>query len=170
MKLRDIIISVASASLLLVSLQTMDFNIPATGKRISTKLKAPPKSSYDPDRKNRIYSSQKEEFEEVAKRLTFLGYDKKTSSAKESFFVENGSETPLSSIELEITYFTTAGKQIHKRTVELKEAFTPGDSKKVDIPSWDTQKSFHYLKSTPSKNGSTPYSVRFRVLSFKKSD
>lgn len=138
------------------------------GKRVSTRLTAPSRTLHDSESKLRTYPSHKTDFDEVAELLTFIGYDKKASSAKETFFVDNASDYPLSSIELEISYFSVSDRQIHRRTVELKNHFPSKESRKVDIPSWDTQKSFHYINSVPSSKGSTPYKVRFKVLSFQK--
>lgn len=141
---------------------------PAAARKVSTKLKAPSRQAKAEEENSRIYPSNKEEFEEVANSLAFTAYDKKASSAKETFFVSNQSECPLSSIELEITYLSSSGRQIHKRKVELREPFPAKEMKKVDISSWDTQKSFHYVNSAPSAKGSTPYTVRFRLVSFGK--
>lgn len=137
-------------------------------KKVSTRV-TPPKG-YSPNPKNlRTYPYNKSEFETVTEKLAFLAYDKKAGAGSETFFVDNGSKVTLNAIELEISYFTTSDKLIHKRTVELSQNFPANETRKVDIKSWDTQRSFHYINSVPSTKGSTPYTVKFRVLSFVKS-
>ena len=138
-------------------------------KKVTTRVNPPATEKVSAKAKQKTYPRQKEEFTDVSRSLVFLGYDKKTNSSKETFFVENRSEVSLKEIELEISYFNAAGKLIHKRKVEIEQEFPAGETRSADIPSWDTQKSFHYAKSTASKNGSTPYTVRFKVLSFIKS-
>lgn len=136
------------------------------GRKVTTKVKAPKEETQKTEKKrNKVYPGR-EEFDSIARGLTFMAYDKKGSAGKETFFVDNKSGAALTAIELEITYLNSSGKQIHRRTVEIKQYFPAGEMRKVDIPSWDTQKSFHYVNSEPSKKGSTPYTVRFRVLSF----
>lgn len=137
------------------------------GKKVTTRLTAP-KEKPAVKEKHKITSKSGEEFEEVASKLVFLGYDKKTSSAMESFFVENNSTESIKNLEIEISYFSLEGKQLHKRIVTIDRSFPHGETRQVDIKSWDRQKSFHYEHSTASKNGSTPYRVRFKVMSFEK--
>ena len=135
-------------------------------KKVTTKLAAPTGTLKEKADSKKVTKANKSELQETARNLKFIAYDKKTNSAKETFFIDNGSETSLSALELEISYFNQSGKQIHKRKVEINQLLPSKETRKVDITSWDTQKSFHYVNSVPSKKGSTPYTVRFRVLSF----
>lgn len=135
-------------------------------KKVTTKLRVPKQELNEPKEKQCIYPKNEKEFRKVVDHLTFMGYDKKTSASKETFFVDNGSDENISSIEIEISYFNKEGKLIHKRTVDLEQEFPSKETRKVDIQSWDSQKSFHYINSVSSPKGSTPYTVKFRVLSF----
>lgn len=137
----------------------------ADAKKISTKISAP-KDSSSYSYKFRTYPHQKTEYEKVNDCLTFMAYDKKAGASQETFFVDNGSEISLAGIELEISYYTTQGKLIHKRAVEISQEFPAKETRKVDIATWDKQKSYYYINSVPSTKGSTPYTVSFRVLSF----
>lgn len=141
---------------------------PLHAKRITTKITAP-KSETQTSARLRTYPHHETEFERVSQKLTFMAYDKKAGSDKETFFVDNGSNVSLSEIEVEISYYNTSGKLIHKRTVDISQDFPARETRKVDISSWDRQKSFHYINSVPSTKGSIPYTVRFRVLSFIES-
>lgn len=145
--------------------------LPTTGttlaRKISTRIKAPA-GNPEMDSRLKTYPHHESEFEKVSGKLTFMAYDKKASSDKETFFVDNGSPTSLTSLEIEISYFNSSGKLIHRRTVELSDIFPAKETRKVDIPSWDKQKSFHYVNSVPSTKGSSAYSVRFKVLSFQE--
>lgn len=135
-------------------------------RRVKTRLAAPKTNKKELRQKLKTNAGHGEEFDRIKEHLNFMAYDKKASADKETFFVDNGSTTNLKAIEIEITYYNEAGKQIHRRTVEIEESFPANETRKVDIASWDRQKSFHYINSVPSKQGSTPYTVRFRVVSF----
>lgn len=137
-------------------------------RKVTTRLKAPTTTKEQRRESRKVTTRDTEEFDSVRNNLTFMGYDKKTSAAKETFFVDNSSDTSLSALELEISYYNSTGKLIHKRKVEIKENLPAKETRKVDIPSWDTQKSYHYEKSVPSTKGSTPYTVKFKVVSFIK--
>lgn len=137
-------------------------------KKITTRLKAPIETESVFANRCKTYPHHASEFEKVSDHLAFMAYDKKASASKETFFVDNGSDFDLKSLDLEISYYNESGKLIHKRTVEIEEEFPHKETRKVDISSWDTQKSYHYINSVPSTKGSTPYTVKFRVLSFTK--
>ncbi len=94
--------------------------------------------------------------------VVFSGYDKKNNSTKESFFVVNKSDRVLTGITLRIIYLTTDSVQLHSRLENINCDVAPGERCKIDIRSWDTQKSFHYyLSDAPHKKRSTPYIVYF---------
>ncbi len=94
--------------------------------------------------------------------VAFSGYDKKNGADKESFFVVNKSDRTLTGLTLFITYLTVDSVQLHKRRVSVDCEVPPGGRYKVDIRSWDTQKSFHYyLSDAPRRKRSTPYIVYF---------
>lgn len=134
-------------------------------KKTTIRLKAPKEKVNTVKQNHRKTAKDKEEFTEIARLLTFTGYDKKTGASNETFFINNGSDKTLKSIELEITYQGTNGKQLHKRKVEIDQTVPAGETRKIDIQSWDKQKHFHYAKSDAGKNGSAPYTVRFKILS-----
>lgn len=142
----------------------------AYSKKVTSKYKAPKATVSHAEKRGKVYPSDGERFTEVAGQLTFLGYDKKTTSAKESFLIDNKSDMDIEALELEITYLTPSGKQINKRTVNIKQLVPAGETRSVDIKSWDTQHSYHYVNSTASKSGSTPFTVRFKILSFTTTD
>lgn len=143
---------------------------PSEAKKVSTRFTAPTLEKNEAGYKLKTYPHHETEFERVSEHLTFMAYDKKAGSDKETFFVDNGSRTGLTSLEVEISYFNSEGKLIHKREVEINQLFPPKETRKVDISSWDRQKSYHYINSVPSTKGSTPYTVRFKVLSFIESE
>ena len=137
-----------------------------SAKKVTTRIMAPVLDKTEQTFRLKTYPHHMSEFEKVSEYLTFMAYDKKANASKETFFVDNGSEIPLSAIEVEISYYNSKGKLIHKRTVEISQEFPAKETRRVDIDSWDKQKSFHYINSVPSTKGSTPYTVRFKVLSF----
>lgn len=137
-------------------------------KKVTTKLKPPAATKTNKKKESKTYTYLEEPDNRVSRKITFMGYDKKTGSTKETFFLDNGSDIPLKAIEIEISYFSTSGKLIHKRKVELNQEFPALETRKVDITSWDTQRSYHYINSVPPGKGSTPYTVKFKIISYQK--
>lgn len=139
--------------------------VPGQAKKVSTKLNAPTTSLQTKNDRHKIRGAEHIAQDKIAGKLTFMAYDKKTGSSKETFFIDNGSDTSLSGLELEISYYNSSGKMIHKRKVDISQYLPAKETRKVDISSWDTQKSYHYINSVPSAKGSTVYTVRFKVIS-----
>lgn len=99
-------------------------------------------------------------------QIAFSGYDKTRTSRTESFFITNNTDRTMTGITMYVEYLTTDGRQLHKRFVRLVCDIPPGETRKADLESWDSQKSFYYEKSDAPKRGGTPYSVIFDPVAF----
>ena len=99
-------------------------------------------------------------------QIHFSGYDKPRRSATESFFITNTTDRRMTGVTLYIEYLTTDGRQLYKKFVKLVCDIPPGETRKADIPSWDKQKSFYYIKSEASSKGGTPYTIVFDPISY----
>lgn len=101
-------------------------------------------------------------------QVVFTGYDKPQNSAKESFFIINNTDRTLKGVILNINYNTPDGRQLHNRTEKIPCDIPAGETRKVDISSWDTQHSFRYTdsKGRPEANIFTvtfsPYIIYLR--------
>lgn len=98
-------------------------------------------------------------------QVVFSGFDKPGNSSTESFFITNNTDRTLSGVTLYIEYLTPDGRQLHKQFLRLNCNIPAGQTRKTDIKSWDTQRSFHYEKSAPSRR-SAPFAVRFDPVAF----
>lgn len=94
-------------------------------------------------------------------QVVFTGFDKNQNSSKESFFIINNTDRELTGVTLYIDYTTPDGRQLNKRFIKLSCSIPPGETRKADIPSWDTQHSFYYIKSQPSRKAGNPFEIRF---------
>ncbi len=98
-------------------------------------------------------------------QVTFSGFDKPGRSSKESFFITNHTDRTLSGISLYIDYLTPDGKQLHKRWIRLNCHIPPGETRKADISSWDSQRAFHYIQSQDTRT-SSPFTVIFDPVAY----
>lgn len=99
-------------------------------------------------------------------QVVFAGFDKNRNSSVESFFITNNTDRTLTGISLYIEYLTPGGSQLHKKFIKLDCRIPAGETRKADIKSWDTQRSFYYIKSNPGRNGGTPFDVRFDPIAY----
>ncbi|MDE6578040.1 MAG: hypothetical protein K2J82_06835 [Muribaculaceae bacterium] len=98
--------------------------------------------------------------------ITFAGYDKQVSSRRESFHIVNSSSFTLRKALLKINYLDMQGRMLHSRTATVNCYIPAGETRKVDIPTWDTQFTFYYYLSNEPRRVATPYKVELRPIAF----
>lgn len=100
-------------------------------------------------------------------QISFSGFDKPKASAAETFFITNHTDRLLSGVTLYIDYRTQDGRQLNKRFVKLSCNIPAGETRLASVKSWDTQHSFRYVDSEPSRNDrSTPFTVVFDPVAY----
>lgn len=106
-------------------------------------------------------SRDKEDSTYSLTQITFTGFDKKINSSTESFFIQNNTDRTLTGITVTIEYLTPDGRQLEKRTHQIKCNIPAGQTRKTDLRSWDKQHSFYYIKSAPTRSSGSPFTVKF---------
>lgn len=96
--------------------------------------------------------------------VVFSGFDKKRNNSRESFFIINGSDKPLAGVLLAFEYRTPDGRMLHRRYALISITIPPRETKKVDLQSWDTQRSFYYVKSESESSRGNPFDVTITPL------
>ncbi|MDE6137582.1 MAG: hypothetical protein K2F97_08920 [Muribaculaceae bacterium] len=94
--------------------------------------------------------------------VVFTGYDKTLNSTRESLFVSNNGTATLSWLLLTIDYLDPAGRQLHRRTVPVACDIPAGQTRRIDIASWDRQGVYFYRGSEPRRRvtaAASPYTV-----------
>lgn len=98
--------------------------------------------------------------------IKISGYEKRASDYRETFFVTNASPYDISAVELELEYFLTDGTQLHKCKKLLRLEIPSGDTRKIDISGFDTQRRFYYYKSNAPRRAGTPFKVDIKVTRY----
>ena len=94
----------------------------------------------------------------------FSGYEKTLRSSKESFFVTNRSDSTVTRLSLDITYKDMKGRPLDTRSVDLDIDLPAGETRRIDLRSWDRQNVFYYhLSPVPRSTRATPYRVNIRL-------
>lgn len=105
---------------------------------------------------------------DAAEALRLFGYDKPYNSSKESVFVTSRlTKDTIVSITVNIEYLASPSETLlHTRTVRLSCVLPPGQSCRVQFPSWDLTHTFYYYRTPPARTPNrTPYRVRLTPLS-----
>lgn len=92
--------------------------------------------------------------------VRFCGYEKTLRANKETIFIENTTDSTISSITFTIEYLDIYKRQIHSRTVRQKTSIPPRETRRYDIRSWDTQKTYYYTNGDQPHKSATPYDIR----------
>lgn len=155
--------------LLIAILAVLAF-FPADARKIKTKLPLTKTDSRLERMKQESIAitadSAKDETNYKISDIRFSGYDKKATADKETFFVTNTTDRTLQGFSIYIIYSTVAGKQLHRRYENVECNAAPGETVKIDIKSWDSQKSFYYEKSDAPRGSrrATPYTIAFEPV------
>ncbi|MBR5744402.1 MAG: hypothetical protein IKX94_03645, partial [Muribaculaceae bacterium] len=91
------------------------------------------------------------------------GFDKPLYSVKETFLVTNKLSRRISSITLTINYIDIADRVFNSRTVTVDCSIPSGTTRQLSIKSFDTQKSYYYIRSRRPRAQSTPFQVAITV-------
>lgn len=113
-----------------------------------------------------ISSENTDSMETLHSEIVFTGFDKKRNNSKESFFIINNSPEDITGAVVEITYHTIDGRMLHKRYATLSVTVPSGETRKIDLPSWDTQHSFYYLKSENDLSRGNPFDVTISPIAY----
>lgn len=97
--------------------------------------------------------------DKIADIVRLCGYEKTLSANRETIFVENLSDSIISRIFLSISYRDTSDREIHRRQTSLTYDIPPRSTRRFDIPSWDKQKSYYYIKGVTPRRAATPYDI-----------
>lgn len=103
------------------------------------------------------------DFDSIKNQIRFYGYDKTVNSTKESFFVVNECDYTIENLTIEITYYDMQGRQLHQLTRDIEANIPPHQTRRKDISSWDTQKSFYFYQSAKPRRQATPFDVSIKL-------
>ncbi|MBR5725972.1 MAG: hypothetical protein IKX56_04465 [Muribaculaceae bacterium] len=98
--------------------------------------------------------------------VTLKGYSKRASDSKESFFVTNNTKHRMSAVRLLLRYTAMNGEMLTQRTVTVPVSLKPGETKLVEIKSFDVQRMFYYYAGPQPRKQATPFKVAFRLTGY----
>ena len=98
--------------------------------------------------------------------VSLKGYSKRASDSKESFFITNNTEHRMSAVRLLLRYTTMSGEMLTQRTVTVPVSLKPGETKLVEVKSFDVQRLFYYYAGPQPRKQATPFKVAFRLTGY----
>ncbi|MCM1032755.1 MAG: hypothetical protein NC405_03265 [Odoribacter sp.] len=98
--------------------------------------------------------------------VAVAGFEKSLKSTREMMFVTNNTVRRINSLGFEITYTDIDGHMLHKVIHELDTDIPPGETRRIDVRSFDSGGIYYYKLSPPGPRTlrATPFDVRVKVL------
>lgn len=98
----------------------------------------------------------------TAGMVRFSGYEKTLRATRETVFVSNLSEREIDRVIFHITYRDAQGRQLHETRHCCRLCVPPGETRRLDFPTWDRQFAFYYARSPRPRVPAIPYTVEIR--------
>lgn len=93
--------------------------------------------------------------------LLVSGFDKPLRAVRESMFVTNSSAVTVAGLGIEITYLDSRRRMLHKAVHEITCDIPPGETRRIEVRSFDRSGLFHYRLSPVPRGAvqATPFDV-----------
>ncbi len=98
--------------------------------------------------------------------VTLKGFSKRASDARESFFVTNHTAHRMSAVRLLLRYTTMSGELLTQRLVNVPVSLKPGETRLVEVKSFDVQRLFYYYAGPKPRKQATPFKVAYRLAGY----
>ncbi len=98
--------------------------------------------------------------------ISFSGYEKEASSSVETLLITNAGNVAITGVKIKIIYKDLKDRMLHSRTVTQSCYIPPFETRKIDIQSWDKQKSYFYYLGNEPKKVAIPYKVEIVPLAY----
>lgn len=91
--------------------------------------------------------------------VTFSGYEKTLRASRETLFITSHADRPICRISFTISYFDNIGRMLHSRRQDMSVDVPSGETRRIDFPTWDTQRTTYFSGGPRPRNGGIPYTV-----------
>ena len=98
--------------------------------------------------------------------VTIKGFAKRASDSKESFFITNNTRHRMSAVRLLMRYTTMNGELLTQRSVTVPVSLKPGETKLVEVKSFDVQRLFFFYAGPQPRKQATPFKVSYRLTGY----
>lgn len=97
--------------------------------------------------------------------VSVAGFEKPLRAMKETMFITNNTGTPVVDVGLDIVYTDLKGRMLHRATYNIEAAIPAGETRRVEVPSFDTSGLLYYhLSPLPARaTNATPFDVKVTV-------
>ncbi|MDE6288768.1 MAG: hypothetical protein K2M00_08305 [Muribaculaceae bacterium] len=97
--------------------------------------------------------------------ISIAGFEKPLRAMKETMFITNNTGEPVIDVGLDMVYTDLKGRMLHRATHNVEAAIPAGETRRVELRSFDTSGLFYYrLSPVPARAANaTPFDVKVTV-------
>lgn len=98
--------------------------------------------------------------------IAIADFEKPLRSMRESMTVHNHTSRQIVDVELDMVYTDMNRRMIHRARHTVNAMIPAGESRRIDVPTFDSSASFYYRKSNKPRytNHATPFDVDVTVI------
>ena len=98
--------------------------------------------------------------------ITMVSYEQGWLDSKGTLALKNNSSEEVKNVVFLITYLDMSGKEMDYKEFTKRVSIAPGMTKKLDVPAYEHDRSYHYYKSENSPTGSPAFKVKFQLKDY----
>lgn len=103
---------------------------------------------------------------DLDKDITMVSYEQGWLDSSGTLALKNNSSEEIKNVVFLITYLDMSGNELDYEEFTRRVSIAPGMTKKLDIPAYEHERSYHYYKSENRPSGSPAFKVKFQLKDY----
>lgn len=103
---------------------------------------------------------------DLDKDITMVSYEQGWLDSEGTLALKNNSREEVKNVVFLITYLDMSGNELDYEEFSRRVSIAPGMTKKLDIPAYEHDRSYHYYKSENRPSGSPAFKVKFQLKDY----
>lgn len=98
--------------------------------------------------------------------ITMVSYEQRWLDSEGTLALKNNSKEEVRNVNFRITYLDMNDKELDYEEFLHDVIIAPGMTKKIDIPAYEYERSYHYYKSEGRPGGSPAFKIKFEIKDY----
>lgn len=103
---------------------------------------------------------------DMEKDITMVSYEQGWMDRSATLALKNNSSEEIKNVVFLITYLDMSNNELDYEEFTKRVSIAPGMTKKLDIPAYEHDRSYHYYKSENRLGGSPAFKVKFQLKDY----
>lgn len=97
----------------------------------------------------------------LEKDITLVSYEQGWIDRHGTLALKNNTEEEIHNLSFQISYLDMSGNPLDYKDFKMEVSIAPGMTKKLDVPSYEHERNYHYYKSENMPGGSPAFKIKF---------